>query len=174
MKKNTIQKLTFAAVIAALYAVITLLLSWLSFGPIQFRIAEALTVLPYFSPVAIVGLSIGCLISNLIASPYAWLDILFGTAATVLGAVGTYLLSRKKNQITFWLAPLPTVLANTIIVGAMITASMSLSGQLSETGFTLTLLYNMATVGLGEVVCCYALGIPLMFIIKKYRKALPF
>ena len=73
MKKNTIQKLTFAAVIAALYAVITLLLSWLSFGPIQFRIAEALTVLPYFSPVAIVGLSIGCLISNSLPVPmHGW------------------------------------------------------------------------------------------------------
>lgn len=167
--QKKIRQIVFAGVLAALYAALTIILSFMSFGPIQFRIAEALTVLPYFSPFAIAGLSVGCFVSGLIASPYMWADILFGTFATLLGAVCTYLLSKKQNKVTFFLAPLPTVLANTFIIGAVITLfTPDVSASLPA------FFMNSATVGLGEIVCCYGLGLPLMYFIKKHRGALPF
>lgn len=175
MKLNIkIRSIVYAGILAAIYAGLTILLSFMSYGPIQFRIAEALTVLPYFSPFAIAGLTIGCLLSSLIASPYAWMDILFGSLATFLGATITWLLSKKKNIITFWLAPLPTVLSNMFIVGAVLTAYSVLSGQINQSGLLIAYLYNISTIGLGEIVCCYGLGIPVMYFVKNNRKYLPF
>ena len=111
--KNKTRYLTRAAVIAALYVVLT----WFSalFGLagqnlIQVRLSEALCILPYFTPAAVPGLAIGCLISNLLTGAHA-LDIVFGTLATLLGAIGTRLLRKWR-----FLAPLPPILANTVIV----------------------------------------------------------
>ena len=110
MKK--INFLTQAAMIAALYVVLTLAINafGLASGAIQVRVSEALTILPYFTPAAIPGLFIGCLLSNTITG-CALFDIIFGSIATLLGAVGTYLLRRHK-----WLAPVSPIIANTIIV----------------------------------------------------------
>ncbi len=159
--KKKINRIVFAALIAAIYAALTLSLSFMSFGTVQFRVAEALTVLPYFWPYSSLGLIVGCLAANLF-SPYSWLDIVFGTLATGVGAFGTYLLGKKKNRLTFWLAPLPAVTANTVIIGLMLTY------QTAGTIFSPVFIYNAFGVFLGEAVCCYILGIPLMFLIKKY------
>lgn len=160
--KNKLNALVFSALIAAIYAALTIALSFMSYGAVQFRISEALTVLPYFSPYTVFGLIAGCLTAN-IFSPYSWLDIVFGTLATAVGAAGTYLLGKKKNNFTFWLAPLPTVISNTVIVG------MVLTYQQAGTIISALFFYNAASVLLGEAVCCYGLGLPLMFFIKKYR-----
>lgn len=96
--------------IAALYVVLVIMFNYCSFGPIQFRIAEALTILPYFTPAAIPGLFVGCLLSNILGGAAIW-DIIFGSIATLIGAIGTYALRKNK-----WLAPLPPIIANTLIV----------------------------------------------------------
>lgn len=112
MKKGnrSVKYITQGAVIAALYVVLVQVFNYWSFGPIQFRIAEALTILPYFTPAAIPGLFLGCIIANLLGGAIIW-DIVFGSIATLIGAVGTYLLRKYK-----WAAPIPPILANTIIV----------------------------------------------------------
>jgi len=150
MKFNT-RRLCTGAVIAALYAVLTLSLPMLSYGPVQLRFAEALTVLPFFFPEAVGGLAIGCFISNLIGSPYV-LDWVFGTLATLLAAVWT---SKVKNV---YLAPLPPVICNMVIIGAEI--------AWFETGFSSGFMaawaFNGLTVGVGELLVCYVLGLLLV------------
>ena len=107
MKNKKALFITQAAVIAALYVVLVVVFNYISFGPIQFRVAEALTILPYFTPAAIPGLFIGCILANVIGGAVVW-DIIFGSIATLIGAVFTYLLRNKSK----FLAPLPPVLAN--------------------------------------------------------------
>lgn len=114
MQKNT-NKIIFicqAAMIAALYVVMTYAINAfnLASGAIQVRVSEALTILPFFTPAAIPGLVIGCFIANL-STGAVILDVIFGTLATLLGALGTYALRKYK-----WLAPLPPIISNTIIV----------------------------------------------------------
>ena len=113
MRNNLTRRLCTGGVIAALYAVLTLALPMLSYGPVQIRFAEALTVLPFFLPEAVPGLAVGCFVANLIGSPYA-LDWVVGTLATLLAALWT---SKLKHK---WLAPLPPVICNMVIVGAEI------------------------------------------------------
>ena len=108
MKKTTF--ITQGAVIAAIYVVLVFVFDYWSFGPIQFRVAEALTILPVFTPAAVPGLFIGCLIANITGGAVIW-DIVFGSLATLIGAVGTYMLRKHP-----WAAPLPPILANTVIV----------------------------------------------------------
>lgn len=157
MKK--INFLTQAAMIAALYVVLTLAINafGLASGAIQVRVSEALTILPYFTPAAIPGLFIGCLLSNTITG-CALFDIIFGSIATLLGAVGTYLLRRHK-----WLAPVPPIIANTIIVPFVLSYVYGTSG---------TIPYLMLTVGIGEVISCGVLGMVLLFALNKYRTIL--
>ena len=153
MKKT--KGLTYAAIIAALYVVLSYLshLFGLSNSAIQVRISEALTVLPFFTPVAIPGLGVGCLITNLVTGCAPW-DVVFGTLATVLGAVGTYLL--KKH--TPFLAPLPPILANVAIVP-----------------FVLAFVYGDGTpipllalgIFVGEFIACGVLGMVLLHAIKR-------
>ena len=146
MRRFTTKDLTLAAVLAAVYAALTVLLPVPQFGPVQCRLAEALTVLPFFFPAATPGLVVGCFIANLF-SPYP-LDILCGTLATLLACLLT---RRMPNR---WLAPLPPVLCNALIVGAEI--------AWFETGFTAAFpaayAFNALTVGAGELAACYILG----------------
>lgn len=148
---HSLRRLCAGGVIAALYAALTLALPVPAYGPVQIRFAEALTVLPFFLPEAIPGLAIGCFLANLIGSPYV-LDWLLGTLATLLAALWTSRLRRK------WLAPLPPVICNALIVGAEI--------AWAETGFSsafpAAMIYNGATVGLGELLACYILGLLLL------------
>ena len=147
MRKFTTRDLTLAAVLAAVYAALTVTLPVPQYGAVQIRFAEALTVLPFFLPEAVPGLAVGCFVANLIGSPYA-LDWVVGTAATLLAALWTCKLQHK------WLAPLPPVICNMVIVGAEI--------AWFEGGFTSAFFpawgYNAVTVGIGELGVCLVLG----------------
>lgn len=164
-KRRAALYITQGAVIAALYVVLTELatLAGLSSGAIQFRISEALCVLPAFTPAAIPGLFIGCLISNLLAGGIP-LDIIFGAVATLIGAIGAFLLRRCR-----WLIPLPTVIANVLIVPPILKYAY---GVPYAFGTHSALPFFMLTVGIGEVVCAYILGIALYSALFPHRKKL--
>lgn len=155
MRKFSVRDLTLAAVIAALYATLTLILPIPQYGGIQLRVAEAFTVLPFLFPQAIPGLAVGCLIANLIGSPMV-VDWIFGTLATLLAALWT---SKMENR---WLAPLPPVICNAVIVGAEI-AWFFPEGM----AFWPAYAFNAFTVGLGELVACYVLGGLLLAALSK-------
>ncbi len=154
MKNKKAVFITQAAVIAAIYVVLVVIFDYWSFGPIQFRVAEALTVLPYFTPAAIPGLFIGCLLSNILGGAVIW-DIVFGCAATLVGDVGTYLLRKYK-----WLAPLPPIIANTLIVPWVLKYAYGNDGMV---------WFFMLTVGGGEIIVCGVLGMVLLFALNRYR-----
>ena len=145
--------LTRAAAIAALYAVLTYLagLMSLAYGPVQFRFSEALTVLPFLFPEAVPGLFVGCIVSNLI-SPYGLLDLVVGSLATLIAAIWTAKCGKR------YLAPLPPVVCNAVLVGGMIAWYEAGFGP----GFPAAFAYNALTVGTGEAAVCYALGLPLL------------
>ncbi|MBR0421115.1 MAG: QueT transporter family protein [Clostridia bacterium] len=142
-RRSTALKLTQSAAIAALYVVLTVIFAPISFGEMQVRISEALTILPLFTPAAIPGLFVGCLLGNLLGGAIP-LDVIFGSVATLIGAVGGYLL--RKNR---WLVPLPTVLANAVIVPFVLRYGY---------GVELPVLLMAAYVAVGEIVSCYGLG----------------
>ena len=159
MKNSNTKNLVIGAMIACLYVVLTQIpgLSALSYGPVQFRVAEALCALPVLTPWAIVGLGAGCFISNLF-SPMVF-DIFFGTAATLIGAVLTYIL--RKNKLLALLMP---AISNGLIVG------FELSLFWAESEFSaMIFLTNAVTVALGEVAVCYVLGLPLLKTLEKYK-----
>ena len=137
-------RITQAAAIAALYVALTLVFQPISFGPIQLRIAEALCILPMFTPAAIPGLFLGCLLANFIGGGVI-LDVIFGSLATLIGAVLGYMLRNNR-----WLVPLPAVIANALIVP-----------------FVLRYGYGVADIAIpvmmlqilgGEILGCYVLG----------------
>ncbi len=156
--KFAIRKITLSAVIAALYAALTLLLAPISFGPVQCRVAECLCILPLFTPYAIPGLFLGCLISNIIGS-MGMFDIVFGSLTTLVAAILTYKL--KKNV---YISLIPPVILNAIVVGGYLSFIMSESG-FSLAGFAVFALQ----VGLGQLVSCFGLGLILLFYLKKSR-----
>lgn len=142
-----------AGIIAAIYTILTLALwSW-SYGPIQVRVSEALTVLPAFTPAAIPGLFIGCLISNIFSPQFAYIDMVFGSLATLLAAYLSYKMPRRE------LVPLPPIIVNGIIIGIMLHYFYKLP----------SLPLAMLWVALGETVACYVLGYPLILLLEKYR-----
>ena len=149
----TTRQIALAGIIAAVYTALSLLSSvfGIAYGPIQCRFSEALCVLPFLLPEAVPGLFVGCLVTNLM-STVGPLDIVFGSLATLLAALWT---SRMKNQ---WLAPLPPVLCNAVIVGAEIAWLAAMDGA----AFWPLYGFNALTVGLGEAVACYVLGLPLL------------
>ena len=100
MRNKKVQFITQGAVIAAIYVVLVLIFDTFSFGPIQFRIAEMLTIMPYFTPAAIPGLFVGCLIANIIGGGLIW-DIVFGSIATLIGAIGSYLVRKKPFILSY-------------------------------------------------------------------------
>ena len=155
MKRMNVREVSFAALIAAVYAALTLFLPIPQYDYIQVRVAEALTVLPFFFPAAIPGLFVGCMIANLF-SPFV-LDIVFGSLATLLACLWT---GRLKNR---WLAPLPPVICNGIIVGAEIAfAQVGISPA-----FWGAFAFNAVTVGLGELLACYVFGCVLLSVLYR-------
>ena len=162
--------LVHAAVIAALYVVLTFVANSLGLASyaIQVRFSEALTILPYFTPAAIPGLFIGCLLSNILTGCMP-LDVLFGSLATLLGALDTYYLcgrakpSAQTGNRKGWLAPLPPILANTLIVPFVLAYVYRFEGSLP---------YFMVTVCIGEILSCGVLGSILRNVLQKYRKYL--
>lgn len=155
MRNKKVQFITQGAVIAAIYVVLVLIFDTFSFGPIQFRIAEVLTIMPYFTPAAIPGLFAGCLIANIIGGGLIW-DIVFGSIATLIGAVGTYIVRKNK-----WLVPLPPIIANTIIVPFVLKYAYGYDGLL---------IYFMFTVGLSEIIVCGIIGMALLTVMAKNRE----
>ena len=158
MKNKSTLYLTQGAMIAAVYVVLTFIFAPFSFGEVQIRISEALTILACFTPAAIPGLFVGCLIGNIIGGAILP-DIIFGSIATLLGAAGTWML-RKKNR---FLAPLPPIIANTIIVPLVLRFGY---------GANLPIPLMMLTVGAGEVISCGVLGLILQTVLMKYGKSL--
>ena len=161
MKKTTkeiTRYTTRGALIGAMYVVLTLLASamGLSSGVIQFRFSEALCILPVFMPEAIPGLFIGCLISNLLAGGVIW-DVVFGSIATLIGAVGAYYLSKLPEKLK-WVATLPTVFSNMIIVPFVLIYAYGAP----DSYFFLAL-----TVGIGEIVCAGFGGTGLYYLLNK-------
>jgi len=149
---NKTKKLVYGAVLGALYAVLTLAFAPISYGPVQFRISEALTALPLLFDFAVPGLTVGCVVANLVGSVGIY-DVIFGSLATLLGALGTRLLRKKPV-----LAMLVPVLSNALIVGSMLFFIVPDSPAL---------LYNILTVGAGELVICLGMGLPLYYVLKK-------
>ena len=143
-----------AAMIAALYVVLTLIANALGLASqaVQLRFSEALTILPFFTPAAIPGLYIGCLLSNILTG-CALPDIVFGSLATLLGALGTYALRRRK-----WMAPVPPIAANAIIIPPVILYAYGAG----------PLWFNFITVTIGEILSCGVLGMLLLFALEKY------
>ena len=160
-KAKTTRYIAEAAIIAALYAALTYFLAPISFGSIQFRVSEALTILPVLTPAAIPGLTIGCLIANF-SSPFGMVDVILGTFATLLAAI----CSRAARNIQFKNLPLLSaffpVIFNAVIVGLdILIAVPEAQYGFSFADFTFTAyLMNMLTVGFGELVICYILGVP--------------
>ena len=152
-----IRRIVFAAMVAAIYAALTLSLSFFSFGVIQYRIAEGLTILPYFASFSIPGLLIGCIVSNVI-SPLGIMDMIFGSLATLIAAISTYYIGKSKLRFKRILAPLPAVVVNAFIIGILLKLLYVKD---------MPLLLCMLQVAWGELVCCYGIGLPLIYVIEK-------
>ena len=169
-----------AAMIAAIYVVLTLLAN--AFGlanyAIQVRFSEALTILPFFTPAAVPGLFVGCILSNILTGCLP-LDTVFGSLATLIGALGTYAIGRisrkaigaarsalehqKKSAVYKFLVPLPPIISNTLIVPFVLAYVYQFEGSIP---------YFMLTVGTGEVISCGVLGLILLFSLDRYKNIL--
>lgn len=153
--KKTVYFLVYGAAIAAIYVVLTMVFAPISFGPVQFRIAEALCILPFFTPAAVSGLFIGCLLSNLLCGA-APLDIVFGSLATLIGAVGSYAV--RKNR---WLVCIPPIVANTVLIPWVLRYAY---------GSEAMIYFAMVTVGIGEILAIGILGNVLLTALERYKK----
>ena len=146
MKPKT---LASSAMIAALYAVLTVAMAPISYGPVQFRVSEALTLLPWYLPEAVPGLFIGCVVANFFGG-YGVVDMVFGSLATLIGA----LLTRRAPRL--WVGAVPPVVSNMLIIGAMLHFLIGVP-------LIATALY----VGLGEAGACFLVGIPVMKLLER-------
>jgi len=167
MKKHSnIMSLVTAAMIAALYVVLSFAIRLLGLdsGAIQVRVSEALTILPYFTPSAIPGLIIGCLLFNLLSGA-AVLDVIFGTLATLAGAVGSRFIGKAAKKVSWlkYLVAVPPILANAFIVPWILKTAYGLSDAY---------WYLVATVGIGEIISCGVLGMMLMTALMPIRNVL--
>lgn len=155
--KNKIRFMSQAAAIAAIYVILTLMtnLFGLANGVIQVRFSEALTILPCLMPSAIPGLTVGCFIANTLTGAMVP-DIIFGSLATFLGAIFTYLLRKHK-----FLSPLPPIFFNTMIIPFILSYVYCFKGSLQ---------YFILTVGIGEVISCGILGYALLLVLKRIPK----
>lgn len=165
MPKSSMKEMTFAAMLGAAYAALTMLLPIPQYAGVQIRLAEALTVLPFLMPCATPGLFVGCFVANLL-SPYGPLDVIAGSGATLLACLWT---QRLKNRR---LAPVPAVVCNAVIVGGVIAFAMTGFGP----GFWLAYAINALSVGAGEFIACYVLGDMLLGVVAKipvFRSLIP-
>ena len=142
------------AMIAAIYVVLTVSFLPISFGPIQFRVSEALCILPYFTPAAVPGVFAGCLISNLLGGGVP-MDIVFGSLATLIGAVGSWKLRKWK-----WAVCLPPILANTIMIPWVLKFAYGAEEMVP---------LMMVTVGIGEILAIGVLGNMLLVVLERFK-----
>lgn len=157
MKKSTnkaVYFMVYGAAIAAIYVVLTMMFAPIAFGPVQFRISEALCILPFFTPAAIPGLFLGCLLSNLLCGA-ATLDVIFGSLATLVGAAGSYALRRHK-----WAVCVPPILANAVVIPWVLRYAY---------GSPDLIPVAMVTVGIGEILAIGVLGNLLLAALSRYR-----
>ena len=147
--------LAFAAVLAAVYAVITYMTAPISFGPIQFRVSEALCILPVFMPAAVPGLFVGCFLANFLSGA-AVMDVVFGSIATLIGAAGTRAL-RDRGV----LAAVPPILSNALIIPFVLRYAYGVEDLVP---------FMMLTVGIGEVISVGILGNALRTVLERYGK----
>lgn len=166
MRNKKVLFVVQAAMIAALYVVLTYItnLFGLASGTIQVRFSEALCILPFFTPAAIPGLWIGCLLANTLTGAMIY-DIVFGSLATLLGALGTYALRKHKVLCT-----LPPVIANMIIVPFVLRYGYGLKTIFYGTDWSIP--FNALTVGIGEVISVCILGSLLLRVLNKYRNVI--
>lgn len=161
MKTVTQNKVLFtaqAAMIAAIYVVLTMLGASFAFGEVQVRFSEALTILPVFTPAAIPGVFLGCLISNILGGCILP-DIIFGSLATLIGAIFTWMLRNRSK----YLAPVPPIVANAIIVPFVLKYGYMVP---------LPIPFMMLTVGIGEIISCGVLGLMLHTALSRYKHIL--
>ena len=158
MKNPRTAKLAQGAVIAALYVALTIVFAPISFREVQVRIAEALTILPLFSGAAVPGLYIGCLLANFIGGA-AVPDIIFGSLATLIGAIGTRMLRNRKPV----LGTIPPILSNTVIIPFVLRYAYSVE---------LPIPILMLSLFIGEVLSCGVLGMILYYALNRRRKAI--
>lgn len=156
MQKNSssVRELAQGTAIAALYVVLTVAFAPISFGPVQFRISEALTILPLFASCAVPGLFIGCFLANLLGGAVA-LDIVFGSVATLIGAWLGYRLRFNR-----WLVPVPAVVSNSLIIPLVLKYGY---------GVDLPYLVQAGYIAVGEILGCYVLGELLASVLEKYK-----
>jgi len=157
MRDKKVLFITQAAMIAAVYVVLTIVFAPFGFGEVQVRISEALTILAYFTPAAIPGLFIGCIIGNAMGGAIL-VDVIFGSIATLIGAIFSYKLRKNK-----FLVPLPPILANAIVVPFVLKYGYAVP---------LPIPFMMMTVGIGEVISCGVLGLILLFALDKYKSVI--
>ena len=163
-RRKNIEFIITGALIAAAYAGLTYLgnIFNLSYGPIQLRVSEVLSILAVFTPAAIPGLTIGCFIANIGSFNVA--DMLFGTLATLAAAILTYFLRNVKIKGIPFLAFFPPVIVNAVIIGFEIAVFFL------EEGFTIWgFVISGLQVGIGQLIVCYVFGIPFYLVVKKYR-----
>jgi len=158
MENKKILFMAQSALIAALYVALTYVFAAISFGEVQLRIAEALTILPMFTPAAIPGLFVGCIIGNTISGAILP-DVICGSLATLAGAYGTWML-RKKSP---FIGCLPPIIANIIVVPFVLRYAY---------GVELPIPFMMLTVGVGEVLGCGLLGSVLYFALNRHKSAI--
>ena len=163
MRNRNVTMITQGAIIAALYVVLTMIANAMGLAnyAIQVRFSEALCVLPFFTAAAIPGLTIGCLISNLLTGAMVW-DVLFGSLATLIGAIGTYLLRKHKFLMT-----LPPVIANAVIVPMVLRYGYGMIWEYQ--GVDWSIPYFVTTVGIGEIISVCVLGSVLLKALLPYK-----
>ncbi len=163
-KRNRLNYIISAALIAAAYASLTFLSSvfGLAFGPIQLRLSEVLTILPIFTPAAIPGLTIGCLISNI--GSFNALDMVFGTLATLAAAFLTYYLRGIKLKGVPFLAMLPPVIINAVVIGFEIAIFF-----MPDASFIWAFLISAAQIGISQFIVCVIFGVPFYLAFNKYN-----
>ena len=159
MRKMTVKDLVRGAIIAAIYALLTIFLAPISSGLVQCRVSEALCILPYFTFAAVPGLFIGCLAANLLTGAVIY-DVVFGSLATLLAAYATYLM---RNRVSKYLAPMPPVIFNAFIIGALLVYVY---------GVDVSYFAAASYVAVGELIACYALGLPLLLVLERYQEKL--
>ncbi|AVP66102.1 QueT transporter family protein [Clostridium sporogenes] len=162
LQNKKISKLVFSAVIAAIYTVLTLLLAPISYGQIQVRVSESLTLLPFLSSYSIWGVFLGCIISNLIGGN-GIIDVVFGSLATLIAAILTYYIGKSNLKFKKYLAPLPPIIINAVVIGFILNYTLKLP-----------LLLSIIWIGLGEAISCYVLGLILISIIEKNKKLMSY
>lgn len=160
MKDNKAGYVVQAAMIAAIYVVLVIIFNYWSYGVIQFRIAEALTILPYFTPAAIPGLFVGCFIANLMGGAVV-ADLIFGSLATLIGAAGSYLIGKYvPKKAGKWMVGIPPIIANMLIIPFVLKWGYGMPEGIP---------YMMFTIGVSEFIVCGIIGEVLLAVLEKYR-----